>query len=99
MKHLFTLLLAVLLAPSTLRAAEPRPNIVLILADDLGCGDVGCYGKTKFKTPRIDSLATSGAKLLHFNAPTPYCAPTRASLMTGRYPFRCGMNHNPAPDG
>jgi len=60
---------------------------------------LGCYGGTKFKTPRIDALAASGAKLLHFNVPTPYCAPTRASLMTGRYPFRCGMNHNPAPEG
>ncbi len=75
------------------------PNIVLILADDLGYGDLGCYGHPKFKTPRIDQMAAEGAKLTQFNTPAPFCAPTRASLMTGRYPFRCGMTQNPAPDG
>lgn len=75
------------------------PNIVLILADDLGCGDLGCYGHPKFKTPRIDRMAAEGARLLQFNTPTAFCAPTRASLLTGRYPFRCGMTQNPAPDG
>jgi uncharacterized sulfatase len=75
------------------------PNIVLILADDLGYGDLGCYGHPKFKTPRIDQMAAEGARLTQFNTPAPFCAPTRASLMTGRYPFRCGMTQNPAPDG
>jgi len=75
------------------------PNIVLILADDLGYGDLGCYGHPKFETPRIDRMAAEGARLLQFNTPTAFCAPTRASLMTGRYPFRCGMTQNPAPDG
>ncbi|HBJ85581.1 MAG TPA: arylsulfatase [Verrucomicrobiales bacterium] len=76
-----------------------QPNIVLILADDLGYGDLGCYGHPQFKTPRIDQMAAEGAKLTQFNCPAPFCAPTRASLMTGRYPFRCGMTQNPAPDG
>jgi arylsulfatase A-like enzyme len=76
-----------------------QPNVVLILADDLGYGDLGCYGHPKFKTPRIDQMAAEGAKLTQFNTPAPFCAPTRASLMTGRYPFRCGMTQNPAPDG
>jgi uncharacterized sulfatase len=75
------------------------PNIVLILADDLGYGDLGCYGHPKLKTPRIDQMAAEGARLTQFNTPAPFCAPTRASLMTGRYPFRCGMTQNPAPDG
>lgn len=76
-----------------------QPNVVLILADDLGYGDLGCYGHPKFKTPRIDQMAAEGARLTQFNTPAPFCAPTRASLMTGRYPFRCGMTQNPAPDG
>lgn len=81
-------------------AAEARPpNIVIILADDLGYGDLGCYGHPKFKTPRIDRMAAEGARLTQFNTPLPFCAPTRASLMTGRYPFRCGLSQNPAPDG
>ena len=91
-----------LLAPAcTDAAAAPpaRPNIVIILADDLGYGDLSGYGHPKFKTPHLDRMAAEGAKLTHFNCPMPYCAPTRASLLTGRYPFRCGMNNNPAPDG
>jgi uncharacterized sulfatase len=81
------------------RAAEQlaRPNVVLILADDLGHGDLGCYGHPKFKTPHLDQLAKDGARLTHFSAPMPYCAPTRASLMTGRYPPRCGLTANPVP--
>ncbi len=75
------------------------PNIVLILADDLGYGDLGCYGHAKFKTPHLDRLATEGARLTQFNTPAPFCAPTRASLLTGRYPFRHGLTGNPAPDG
>ena len=76
-----------------------RPNIVLILADDLGYGDLGCYGHATFRTPRLDRLAAEGARLTQFNTPMPYCAPTRASLLTGRYPFRHGLMGNPAPDG
>jgi arylsulfatase A-like enzyme len=76
-----------------------RPNIVLILADDLGYGDLGCYGHPRFTTPNLDRMAAEGAKLTQFNCPAPFCAPTRASLMTGRYPLRCGMPNNPAPDG
>jgi len=79
--------------------SSSRPNIVLILADDLGYGDLGCYGHPKFKTPHLDQLAKEGARLTQFNTPMPYCAPTRASLLTGRYPSRCGMTSNPAPDG
>lgn len=80
-------------------ADAPKPNIVIILADDLGYGDLSGYGHPKFKTPHLDRMAAEGAKLTHFNCPMAYCAPTRASLLTGRYPFRCGMNNNPAPDG
>ena len=75
-----------------------RPNIVIILADDLGYGDLACYGHPKFKTPNLDRMATEGARLTQFNCPMAFCAPTRASLMTGRYPFHCGMTSNPTPD-
>ncbi len=96
-----TILFAWLLAGlnCALPAAEPRPNVIIILADDLGYGDLGCYGHPKFKTPQLDRMAAEGARLTQFNTPAPFCAPTRASLMTGRYPFRCGMMANPAPDG
>lgn len=77
--------------------AVQKTNVVIILCDDLGYGDVGIYGRGKFETPEIDRLADAGARLTHFYAPCPFCAPTRASLHTGRYPFRCGMMHNPFP--
>src|SRR5688572_15010402 len=78
--------------------AADRPNVVLILADDLGYGDLGCYGHPKFKTPNLDRLAAEGVRFTQFNCPAPLCAPTRAALMTGRYPTRCGLTTNPAPD-
>ncbi len=89
------------LATSALTGADAparRPNVIIILADDLGYGDLACYGHPKFKTPNLDRMAAEGARLTHFNTPAPFCAPTRASLMTGRYPFRCGMTANPSPD-
>jgi uncharacterized sulfatase len=91
------LVLALFVFVPLLHAAPP--NVVIILADDLGYGDLGCYGHPKFKTPRIDQMAAEGVKMTQFNTPAPFCAPTRASLLTGRYPFRCGMTQNPAPDG
>src|SRR4249920_2129313 len=78
--------------------AAARPNVIIILADDLGYGDLACYGHPLFKTPNLDRMAAEGARLTQFNTPAPFCAPTRASLMTGRYPFRCGLTANPAPD-
>lgn len=79
-------------------AAEHR-NVVLILADDLGWGDLGVYGHTRFKTPHLDRMAAEGARFTNFYAPMPYCAPSRAALMTGRYPGRCGLTNNPVPAG
>jgi uncharacterized sulfatase len=89
----------VALSAARVVGAEPnRPNVVIILADDLGYGELGCYGHPRFKTPRIDRMATEGVRLTNFNTPTPYCAPTRAALLTGRYPLRCGLSTNPTPD-
>ena len=68
------------------------PNVVLILADDLGYGDVGCYGAINIKTPHIDGLARDGAKLTSFYVAQPVCTASRAALMTGCYSNRIGMN-------
>ncbi|MCA9066493.1 MAG: sulfatase-like hydrolase/transferase, partial [Planctomycetaceae bacterium] len=70
---------------------SPRPNIVVILADDLGYGDLGCYGDAALKTPHIDQLASEGLRLTSCYASHPNCSPSRAGLMTGRTPFRLGI--------
>ncbi|MBL8215748.1 MAG: sulfatase [Bryobacterales bacterium] len=88
-----------LAAASAAQAQQPRkPNIIAILADDLGYGDLSCYGNTRHKTPHLDRMAKEGVRFTDFYTPMPFCAPTRSSLLTGRYPFRTGMTGNPAPD-
>ena len=84
--------LILILIPVAAARAEPapgRPNIVVILADDLGWADVGWHGR-EIRTPRLDALANAGAKLEHFYV-QPVCSPTRGALMTGRYPMRYGL--------
>lgn len=71
--------------------AQQQPNIILIMADDLGYGDVGFNGNTEVLTPELDKMAKSGIKLNHFYAAAPLCSPTRASVLTGRNPFRQGI--------
>jgi arylsulfatase A-like enzyme len=73
-------------------ASKSKPNIILILADDLGYGDIGSYGSTTIKTPNIDSMAQQGAKFNEFYAASPVCTPSRAGLLTGRYPIRQGIH-------
>ena len=78
-----------------------RPNILLIVSDDQGYHDLGCYGSTEAKTPSMDRLAREGVRLTNFYVTWPACAPSRASLLTGRYPQRNGiydMIRNEAPD-
>lgn len=101
MKNLLSVCIILLWTTNAAIAVQPtsRPNIIVVLADDLGYGDLSCYGQTRYKTAHIDKMAAEGARLMHFNCPASFCAPTRASLLTGRYPFRCGMTSNPAPDG
>ena len=65
-----------------------KPNIVFILADDLGLGQLGCYGSGFYETPNIDGLASSGMRFTNAYAACPVCSPTRASIMTGKYPAR-----------
>ena len=75
---------------SHLRAAAATPNIVLIYADDLGYGDLGCYGG-KIRTPHLDGMAREGMRFTHFYSANPVCSPSRAALLTGRYPTRVGV--------
>jgi len=98
---LLCLIATALFCQTTLIAAEAKsqPNFIIIFADDLGYGDLECYGHPKFKTPNLNRMAAEGARLTQFNVPVPYCAPSRATLLTGRYPWRHGVWFNPAPDG
>ena len=70
---------------------EEKPNIIVILVDDQGTYDLGCYGATEVKTPRIDRLAAEGVRLTDYYAAAPICSPSRAGLLTGCYPRRIGM--------
>lgn len=88
-------LLGVLLWPILVAAEVPeKPNIVFILADDLGYGDLGVQGGTDVATPHIDQLARKGARFTNFYANHPICAPSRAGIITGRYQQRFGFEHN-----
>ena len=84
-----TLLVAFLtLAFSDLTASATKPNIVLIFADDLGYGDLSCYGATKVKTPHIDKLAAEGRRFTDAHSASAVCTPSRYALVTGEYPHR-----------
>ncbi len=92
MKAFFALLL---LAQFALLHAAPRPNIIFILADDLGVGNVSCYGADNYRTPNIDALASGGIRFTH-GYTAPLCGPSRALIMTGRYAFRTGATNQDA---
>ena len=76
------------------RAEERRPNVIVILADDLGSVDLGCYGASDMITPHVDQLAQRGLKFTQFYSAAPVCSPSRAGLITGRYPVVCGVPSN-----
>ncbi|WP_261360421.1 sulfatase-like hydrolase/transferase [Gemmata massiliana] len=90
MRLSFALCLLCLYSSSPLRAAD-KPNVVLIVIDDLGPRDLGCYGSTFYKTPNIDRAAKEGVRFTDAYAACPVCSPTRASILTGRYPQRAGI--------
>src|SRR5512140_3174364 len=73
-------------------AAERRPNIVIILADDMGYADVSCFGGDRYPTPNIDALAKRGLRFTDFHSNGAVCSPTRAALLTGRYQQRAGVD-------
>ncbi len=81
--------IAVAVAAPTMLASVERPNVVFILADDLGQETIGCYGGASYGTPRLDALARAGLRFEHCYA-MPVCHPTRVTLLSGRYPFRLG---------
>ncbi|XP_052520666.1 arylsulfatase H-like isoform X3 [Tympanuchus pallidicinctus] len=87
---LFSLLLQPLMTQPSIIT---QPNFVLLLADDLGIGDVGCYGNDTIRTPNIDRLAREGVKLTQHISAAPLCTPSRAAFLTGRYPIRSGKWH------
>jgi len=90
MKTLFRVFMLCLVANSI--AVAQHPNVILINCDDLGYADIGCFGSTLHRTPRIDSLATDGMKLTSYYVTSGVCSPSRASLMTGCYPRRVDLH-------
>jgi arylsulfatase A-like enzyme len=76
---------------NTILLAQPkdnRPNIIYIMADDMGYADLSCYGRKEYQTPNLDKLASQGVKFMNAYAAAPVCTPTRVAFMTGRYPAR-----------
>ena len=86
--------LCLLASFSTVRGASDKPNIVMIIADDLGWAELGCYGQEKIKTPRIDSLARDGMKFTRAYSGNAVCAPSRCVLMTGKHPGHAIVRNN-----
>jgi arylsulfatase A len=80
---------------SQIKSADKKPNIIFILGDDVGIGDIGCYGADRYKTPNLDALARGGIKFTHAYA-EPLCGPSRATILTGRYVFRTGATNQDA---
>jgi arylsulfatase A-like enzyme len=100
MRHTLLALIAIFLAPlSIARSAEDakpaKPNILVIVADDLGYADIGVHGGKDVPTPNIDALAASGIRCTSGYVCSPYCSPSRAGFLTGRYPSRFGHEFNP----
>lgn len=89
---LATLLLASLANQAVTAAAEARPNFVVIFVDNFGNGDLGCFGSTLHRTPRVDRMAAEGTKFTSFYVTSGVCTPSRASLMTGCYPRRVNLH-------
>jgi arylsulfatase A len=91
MNRLFAALVSVVaLAPAAF-AAEAKPNVVIFLADDLGYGDLGCFGHPRIKTPNLDAFAKEGVRLTHCYAASAVCSPSRSAILTGRTPHRNGV--------
>jgi arylsulfatase len=93
MVHKFLLCTCLSIAfASAAHAADRLPNIVLIVADDMGYGDAGCYGATNIRTPNIDRMASEGIRFTDFNFAQAVCTASRAALLSGCYPNRIGMS-------
>src|SRR5688500_13782215 len=94
--HCLLIALPILTAAGPSAAADPRkPNILIIVADDMGYADIGVHGCKDIPTPNIDSIAKSGVRCTNGYVSGPYCSPTRAGLLTGLYQQRFGHEFNP----
>src|SRR6187401_2929276 len=93
MKTRLIVLLMLIAVAGIAQTKGSKPNVIIILADDLGYGDIGAFGATDIRTPNIDRLASNGLKLTSFYSTSPVCSPTRAGLLTGRFPRRLGIDH------
>lgn len=93
------LVVCALLLAGPLTAQDNRPNIVVIIGDDMGYGDIGLHGCQDIPTPNIDAFAKAGVRCTNGYVSGPYCSPTRAGLLTGRYQQRFGHEFNPGPNG
>lgn len=94
MQLILTVSLVLIAAIGDASAGEQRPNVVVIMADDLGYGDVSCYGATKISTPNIDRLASQGMRFTDAHSAASLCSPSRYGLITGRYPWRLHKKGN-----
>jgi arylsulfatase A-like enzyme len=92
-RYVFCWILAITLAANLALAADRPPNLLLIFIDNVGYGDLGCYGNREAITPRIDRLASEGVKCLDFYIASPSCSPSRGAILTGRHPLRNGLNY------
>ena len=96
--RLFSVAVLFLVVAGFADAQKPRPNIVIIVADDMGYGDIGPYGSKDIPTPNLDALARDGVRFTDAYVSGPYCSPTRAGLLTGKYPQRFGHEYNILPN-
>ena len=85
------LLMALIALVPGFASAEGKPNVVLIYIDDLGYGDLGCYGSERNDTPNLDQMAAEGMRMTDFYMASPICSPSRGGMMTGWYPPRIGF--------
>ncbi|MDX2266734.1 MAG: sulfatase [Bryobacter sp.] len=85
-------------AQAQAQTQAPKTNFIILFADDLGYGDLGCYGNPVIRTPHLDRMAGEGTRFTSFYAAAPVCTPSRAGLLTGRYPIRAGQPNNTGPE-
>ena len=90
-RHCLIALSAMLALTTSILAADAPPNIVIFLADDLGYGDLGCYGHPIIQTPNLDAFAKQGTRLTQCYAACAVCSPSRSAILTGRTPYRNGV--------
>jgi len=98
-KRVFPILVFLIVIISGCKPPESKPNIIFIMADDLGYGDLGCYGSQKIKTPNIDKIAGEGVMFTDAHSPAAVCTPTRYAVLTGRYCWRSRLKKEVIWDG